>query len=109
MTVRENYAARSPLFPNSRTGVEHGDDSSLLARRPEEVKAPPLRFDLRHTAASEVLRCGILREVHYVLGHTTARMVERYAHFAPDPSPVEGALLVSCTNSTRILARETRV
>jgi integrase len=44
-----------------------------------------VRFhDLRHTAASEMLRRGMMiRDVQYVLGHSTIRMTERYAHFAP--------------------------
>ena len=48
-----------------------------------------IRFhDLRHTAASEMLRRGLrLREVQYVLGHSSARMTERYAHFAPSFRP----------------------
>ena len=44
--------------------------------------------DLRHTAASKMLRRGLLlREVQYVLGHASARMTERYAHFAPTFRP----------------------
>ena len=50
----------------------------------EDAGIPYVRFhDLRHTAASEMLRRGLLlREVQYVLGHSSPRMTERYAHFA---------------------------
>jgi integrase len=54
------------------------------------AKVEHIRFhDLRHTAASEMLRRGLLlREVQYVLGHASARMTERYAHFAPTFRPL---------------------
>jgi integrase len=45
-------------------------------------------YDIRHTAASEMLRRGMtLREVQRILGHSSSRMTERYAHFAKSYRP----------------------
>ena len=45
-----------------------------------------MRFhDLRHTAASWMVQRGVpIEYVAYVLGHSSKRMTERYAHFAPE-------------------------
>lgn len=77
------------IFPSCRTGIERGDIRRFWHAVRQEANVGHVRFhDLRHTAASEMLRRGLLlREVQYVLGHTTARMTERYAHFAPDFRP----------------------
>lgn len=47
---------------------------------------PEFRFhDLRHTAASWMVMQGVpLYEVQKILGHSTIRLTERYAHLAPD-------------------------
>lgn len=81
--------AKGLIFPSCRTGIERGDIRRFWHAVRETAKVEHVRFhDLRHTAASEMLRRGLLlREVQYVLGHTTARMTERYAHFAPNFRP----------------------
>ena len=41
--------------------------------------------DLRHTCGSWLVQAGVpLFDVKEVLGHSTIRMTERYAHFAPE-------------------------
>ena len=49
-------------------------------------KLPDFRFhDLRHTAATEMLRAGVdSRIVATVLGHRSMNMMRRYAHVAPE-------------------------
>jgi integrase len=73
------------IFPSELTGVQRVDIRRFWDAVREAAEVEHIRFhDLRHTAASEMLRRGfLLREVQYVLGHTSARMTERYAHFAP--------------------------
>ena len=50
------------------------------------AKLPDFRFhDLRHSAATEMLRAGIdSRIVATVLGHRSMNMMRRYAHVAPE-------------------------
>jgi integrase len=81
--------AKGLIFPSCRTGIERGDIRRFWLGVRTEAKVPHVHFhDLRHTAASEMLRRGfLLREVQYVLGHSSARMTERYAHFAPSFRP----------------------
>ena len=41
--------------------------------------------DLRHTCAAWLVSAGVaLTEVRDLLGHTTVKMTERYAHLAPE-------------------------
>lgn len=41
--------------------------------------------DLRHTCAAWLVSAGVpLTEVRDLLGHSTIRMTERYAHLAPE-------------------------
>jgi integrase len=48
----------------------------------------PIRFhDLRHTFGTLLTRSGVnLRTVQAVMGHSTMRMTQRYAHLADDPA-----------------------
>lgn len=50
------------------------------------AKLPDFRFhDLRHTAATEMLRAGVdSRIVATVLGHRSLNMMRRYAHVSPE-------------------------
>lgn len=50
--------------------------------------------DLRHTAASLMVAAGIpLFDVSKVLGHSTIKMTERYAHFAPEAGRAAAEML----------------
>jgi integrase len=59
----------------------------------KRAKITDCRFhDLRHSAATEMLRAGVdSRVVAAVLGHRTLAMMQRYQHVAPD-FVVEAAL-----------------
>jgi integrase len=87
--LRNGDGARGLIFPSCRTGTARGDIRRFWNAVRRKAKVEHVRFhDLRHTAASEMLRRGLLlREVQYVLGHSSARMTERYAHFAAGFQP----------------------
>jgi integrase len=72
------------IFLSPRTGLRRAHIRRFWRAVRKGAGLPHVRFhDLRHTAASEMLRRGLLlREVQYVLGHSSPRMTERYAHFA---------------------------
>jgi integrase len=77
------------IFRSSRTGRRRGHVRNFWRAVRKAAKIEHVRFhDLRHTAASEMLRRGMMiRDVQYALGHSTVRMTERYAHFAPSFQP----------------------
>ena len=77
------------MFPSQRTGTEREGIRRFWYAVRRAANVEHIRFhDLRHTAASEMLQRGLLlREVQYVLGHSSARLTERYAHFAPSFRP----------------------
>jgi integrase len=58
----------------------------LLNKALERAGLAHIRFhDLRHTAATEMLRAGVdSRVVATVLGHRSMNMMRRYAHVAPE-------------------------
>jgi integrase len=84
-TFRDHHGGCGLIFRSPVTGLKRGDVRRFWRWVKKKAKVEHIRFhDLRHTAASEMLRRGVLlREVQYVLGHSSARMTERYAHFAP--------------------------
>jgi len=71
----------SPEDPNRPRNIWQAWD---VARK--LAKLPDFRFhDLRHTAATEMLRAGVdSRIVATVLGHPSMNMMRRYAHVAPE-------------------------
>jgi integrase len=73
------------VFRSPRSGLRRRDVRRFWHAVRKAARIEHVRFhDLRHTAASEMLRRGMMiRDVQYVLGHSTIRMTERYAHFAP--------------------------
>ena len=77
------------VFRSSRTGLRRRHIRGVWRAVRKDAKIEHVRFhDLRHTAASEMLRRGMMiRDVQYTLGHSTIRMTERYAHFAPSFQP----------------------
>jgi integrase len=71
----------SPENPNRPRNVWQAWDVARKA-----AKLPDFRFhDLRHTAATEMLRAKVdSRIVATVLGHRSLNMMRRYAHVAPE-------------------------
>ena len=61
----------------------------------ERAGITDFRFhDLRHTCAAWLVQAGVpLTEVRDVLGHSTIKMTERYAHLAPENVRAALALL----------------
>lgn len=84
-SFRDQRNGSGLIFPSALTGAQRVDIRRFWHAVRKIANVEHIRFhDLRHTAASEMLRRGfLLREVQYVLGHSSARMTERYAHFAP--------------------------
>jgi len=71
----------SPEDPNRPRNIWQAWDVARKA-----AKLPDFRFhDLRHTAATGMLRAGVdSRVVATVLGHRSLNMMRRYAHVAPE-------------------------
>ena len=71
----------SPIDPNQPRNIAQAWD---VARK--LAKLPDFRFhDLRHSAATEMLRAGVdSRIVATVLWHRSLNMMRRYAHVAPE-------------------------
>jgi hypothetical protein len=82
--LRDPADGAGPIFRSPRSGRQRSHIRRFWRAVRKGASIPHVRFhDLRHTAASEMLRRGLLlREVQYVLGHSSPRMTERYAHFA---------------------------
>jgi len=76
------------LFPNANnTGPLNGREFDRLVFRPALAAAgiPDFRWkDLRHTFATRLRAKGVdTGSIRELLGHTTERMTQRYAHAAP--------------------------
>jgi integrase len=70
----------------------------------EEAGLEDFHFhDLRHTCGSWLVQAGVqLAEVKEILGHSTIRMTERYAHMAPENLRAAVDRLPSCPNSVPV-------
>ncbi|WP_323696609.1 MULTISPECIES: site-specific integrase [Thiorhodovibrio] len=83
---------RDAHCPNSqwvfcrKDGSRMRSSSTGFARACKDVGISDFRFhDLRHTCAAWLVQAGVpLTEVRDVLGHSTIKMTERYAHLAPE-------------------------
>lgn len=76
------------VFPNATgTGPLDGRDFDRLVFRPALARAGIADFrwkDLRHTFATRLrMQNADLKSIGELMGHTTTRMTERYAHAAP--------------------------
>ncbi len=72
------------LFPSSRTGLPYRSIFQSWDRVRKNAGMPELRIhDLRHSFASFLVNSGrSLYEVQRLLGHTSSRTTQRYAHLS---------------------------
>jgi integrase len=110
-TVPINRNAREAILTRARFRAEHCPGSPWVfanakGERIKEVKRSFMRackvvgiedfrfHDLRHTCAAWLVTEGVpLTEVRDLLGHSTIKMTERYAHLAPENVRAAVALL----------------
>lgn len=73
-----------PLFVNRQTGRPYTDIAKVWQRLRSKAGLPHLRIhDLRHTFASLLINGGrTLYEVQKILGHSSPKVTERYAHLS---------------------------
>lgn len=99
MLGRARY--RAEHCPSSRWVFSHADGTRIqdvkraFATACRRVEIEDFRIhDLRHTCAAWLVSAGVgLTEVRDLLGHTTVKMTERYAHLAPENVRAAVALL----------------
>jgi integrase len=94
--LRSRWDWRAEHCPETPWVFAHGDDKHqgepirdvkhAFTSACRAAGITDFRFhDLRHTCASWLIQSGAsLSEVAAILGHTTIRMAERYAHLAPE-------------------------
>lgn len=85
-SYREAHCPESPWVFTTKGGVRLNTVQSSWEAVLREVGLEDFHFhDLRHTCGSWLVQAGVpLFDVKEVLGHSTIRMTERYAHFAPE-------------------------
>jgi integrase len=86
MRFRAQYAPASPWVFVHRNGQRIQDMKRAFANACRRAGITDFRIhDLRHTCAAWLVSAGVpLAEVRDLLGHTTIKMTERYAHLAPE-------------------------
>jgi integrase len=101
---RGEHCPGSPWVFCRKSGARNLTIQSSWAAILESTGLKDFRFhDLRHTCGSWLVQSGVaLADVKEVLGHSTIRMTERYAHNAPENSraAVERLALLSQTCPT---------
>jgi len=82
----EHTPGRDYIFLNSKTDKPYGSFKRSFHTAMKRAKISDFRFhDLRHTFASQLVRCGVdLYVVQKLLGHSTPKMTQRYAHLRED-------------------------
>ena len=101
-TVPLNRLARSAMLNRARYRAQHCPDSPWVFAHPDGSRMGDVKnsfasacqragihdfrmHDLRHTCAAWAVSSGVnLIEVRDLLGHSTIKMTERYAHLAPE-------------------------
>lgn len=86
MRFRAQHAPASPSVFAHRDGQRIQDVKKAFANACQRAGITDFRIhDLRHTCAAWLVSAGVsLAEVRDLLGHTTIKMTERYAHLAPE-------------------------
>ena len=82
----EHIAGTDYIFLNPRTAKPIGSFKKSFHTALNKSGITDFRFhDLRHTFASQLVRCGVdLYVVQKLLGHATPKMTQRYAHLRAD-------------------------
>lgn len=83
---RAQHCPDSPWVFCNRNGRRIADAKKSFATACRRAGIEDFHFhDLRHTCAAWLVSAGVpLAEVRDLLGHSTIKMTERYAHLAPD-------------------------
>lgn len=86
LAFRAMHCPGSPWVFSHQDGKRIGDIKHAFATACRRSGIEDFRIhDLRHTCAAWLIQAGAsLAEVRDVLGHSTVRMTERYAHLAPE-------------------------
>jgi len=86
LAYRERHCPESPWVFCRKSGERNLTIQSSWKAVLEEAGLEDFHFhDLRHTCGSWLVQSGVpLADVKEVLGHSTIRMTERYAHNAPE-------------------------
>ena len=110
-SVPMNREARAAIIRRTRFRAQHCPDSRWVFCREDGSRIQSVKrsfatacrrsgiedfhiHDMRHTCAAWLVSAGVpLTEVRDLLGHSTIRMTERYAHLAPENVRAAVALL----------------
>jgi len=86
LTLKKKTAQSEYIFLNPRTGKPFNNIRRSFNRAVKEARLEDLKFhDLRHVFASQLVRKGVdLYVVQQLLGHSSPKMTQRYAHIRPD-------------------------
>jgi len=82
----EHIPGTDYIFLNPRTAKPVGSVKKSFHTALKKAGITDFKFhDLRHTFASQLVRCGVdLYVVQKLLGHATPKMTQRYAHLGAD-------------------------
>ena len=74
------------VFPGNEVGKPICNITKAFKRTPKRAGLDDMRIhDLRHTYASNSAMFGVsLYQIQVILGHSSPKMTERYAHFSDD-------------------------
>ena len=83
---RDEHAPMSPWVFCRRSGARIGDVKNSFASACARAEIEDFRLhDLRHTCAAWLAQAGVpLAQIRDLLGHSTIKVTERYAHLAPE-------------------------
>ena len=103
MRFRGQHAPASPWVFAHRDGQRIQDVKTAFASACQRAGITDFRIhDLRHTCAAWLVSAGVsLAEVRDLLGHTTVKMTERYAHLAPENVRVAVSVLEGNVSRSR--------
>ncbi len=103
MRFRSQHTPASPWVFAHRNGQRIQDVKKAFTSACQRAGITDFRIhDLRHTCAAWLVSAGVsLAEVRDLLGHTTVKMTERYAHLAPENVRVAVSVLEGNVSRSR--------